>query len=551
MGGKYILEATGIDKAFSGVTVLKGAELCIEPGELHALMGENGAGKSTLMKIIMGIYTKDAGKVILDGKEVEFKSAREALDAGISMIHQELSPIPEMTVAENVFLGREQKKIKGLPFVDKKQLNQKTQELLVEYELDQYIKPTMKMKNLNIAQIQMMEIIKAVSYNSKVIIMDEPTSSLSEKETETLFHIIDNLRAKKVGIIYISHRMEEVFELADRVSVLRDGQFIGCMKVADASREQLINMMVGRELEGGYPTNTAKKGEVVLELKNFTRKGVFEDVNLKVRAGEILGLAGLVGAGRSEVMRALVGYDKLDSGEIYLEGKQITIRHPQDAIKHHIVMASEDRKELGLVLCRNIKENVSLQNFDKLSGASFIQKPKERKLAKEYTEKMATKMNGIDDLVSSLSGGNQQKVVLAKCLMSEPIICENDDMGMGALSAAQAAGRDDIIIGGVDGLDDAVAAVKDGSYGVSVLQDSAGQGRVGVDVAVAAAKGEEVEPDTRIPFRPITKDNVDAYLEGGVDAISGDDAAEDTTEEKTDEAADDTAAEDTTEEEAK
>ena len=439
MGGKYILEATGIDKAFSGVTVLKGAELCIEPGELHALMGENGAGKSTLMKIIMGIYTKDAGKVVLDGKEVEFKSAREALDAGISMIHQELSPIPEMTVAENVFLGREQKKIKGLPFVDKKQLNQKTQELLVEYELDQYIKPTMKMKNLNIAQIQMMEIIKAVSYNSKVIIMDEPTSSLSEKETETLFHIIDNLRAKKVGIIYISHRMEEVFELADRVSVLRDGQLIGCMKVADASREQLINMMVGRELEGGYPTNIAKKGDVVLELKNFTRKGVFEDVNLKVRSGEILGLAGLVGAGRSEVMRALVGYDKLDSGEIYLEGKQITIKHPQDAIKHHIVMASEDRKELGLVLCRNIKENVSLQNFDKLSSASFIQKPKERKLAKEYTEKMATKMNGIDDLVSSLSGGNQQKVVLAKCLMSEPKVLIMDEPTRGIDVGAKAA----------------------------------------------------------------------------------------------------------------
>ena len=416
MGGKYILEATGIDKAFSGVTVLKGAELCIEPGELHALMGENGAGKSTLMKIIMGIYTKDAGKVVLDGKEVEFKSAREALDAGISMIHQELSPIPEMTVAENVFLGREQKKIKGLPFVDKKQLNQKTQELLVEYELDQYIKPTMKMKNLNIAQIQMMEIIKAVSYNSKVIIMDEPTSSLSEKETETLFHIIDNLRAKKVGIIYISHRMEEVFELADRVSVLRDGQFIGCVKVADASREQLINMMVGRELEGGYPTNTAKKGAVVFELKNFTRKGVFEDV-----------------------MRALVGYDKMDFGEIYLEGKQITIRHPQDAIKHHIVMASEDRKELGLVLCRNIKENVSLQNFDKLSGASFIQKPKERKLAKEYTEKMATKMNGIDDLVSSLSGGNQQKVVLAKCLMSEPKVLIMDEPTRGIDVGAKAA----------------------------------------------------------------------------------------------------------------
>lgn len=211
------------------------------------------------------------------------------------------------------------------------------------------------------------------------------------------------------------------------------------MKVADASREQLINMMVGRELEGGYPTNIAKKGDVVLELKNFTRKGVFEDVNLKVRSGEILGLAGLVGAGRSEVMRALVGYDKLDSGEIYLEGKQITIKHPQDAIKHHIVMASEDRKELGLVLCRNIKENVSLQNFDKLSSASFIQKPKERKLAKEYTEKMATKMNGIDDLVSSLSGGNQQKVVLAKCLMSEPKVLIMDEPTRGIDVGAKAA----------------------------------------------------------------------------------------------------------------
>ena len=439
MAGKYILEAKGIDKSFSGVTVLKGAELNIEPGELHALMGENGAGKSTLMKIIMGIYTKDAGKVILDGQEVDFKSARDALDAGISMIHQELSPIPEMTVAENVFLGREQKKIKGLPFVDKKELNKKTQELLEEYELSEFIRPNMKMKDLNIAQIQMMEIIKAVSYNSKVIIMDEPTSSLSEKETETLFRIIDSLKAKNVGIIYISHRMDEVFELADRVSVLRDGQFIGCVKVAEASREQLINMMVGRELEGGYPKNTAKKGEVVLELKNFTRKGVFENVNLKVRAGEILGMAGLVGAGRSEVMRALVGYDKLDSGEIILEGQKIEINHPKDAIKHHIIMASEDRKQLGLVLCRSIKENVSLQNFDKMSTGSFINKLKENKLANEYTEKMATKMNGIGDLVSSLSGGNQQKVVLAKCLLSDPKVLIMDEPTRGIDVGAKAA----------------------------------------------------------------------------------------------------------------
>lgn len=415
---KYILEARGIDKSFSGVTVLKGAELCIEPGELHALMGENGAGKSTLMKIIMGIYTKDAG---------------------ISMIHQELSPIPEMTVAENVFLGREQKKFKGLPFVDKKELNQMTQNLLEEFELSEFIRPDMKMKDLNIAQIQMMEIIKAISYNSKVVIMDEPTSSLSEKETETLFQIIDNLKEKKIGIIYISHRMEEVFELSDRVSVLRDGQFIGCVNTKEASREELINMMVGRELEGGYPHNTAQKGDVVLELKNFTRKGVFENVNLTVHAGEILGMAGLVGAGRSEVMRALVGYDHLDSGEIILEGKNITIKHPKDAVRNHIIMASEDRKELGLVLCRSIKENVSLQNFDKLANASFINKGTERKLADDYTRQMATKMNGIEDMVSSLSGGNQQKVVLAKCLLSDPKVLIMDEPTRGIDVGAKAA----------------------------------------------------------------------------------------------------------------
>ena len=436
---KYILEARGIDKSFSGVTVLKGAELCIIPGELHALMGENGAGKSTLMKIIMGIYTKDAGTVLLDGKDTDFKSARDALDAGISMIHQELSPIPEMTVAENVFLGREQKKFKGLPFVDKKELNRMTQSLLEEFELAEFIRPDMKMKDLNIAQIQMMEIIKAISYNSKVVIMDEPTSSLSEKETETLFRIIASLKEKKIGIIYISHRMEEVFELSDRVSVLRDGQFIGCVNTKEASREELINMMVGRELEGGYPKNTAEKGDVVLELKNFTSKGVFEDVNLTVRAGEILGMAGLVGAGRSEVMRALVGYDHLDSGEIILEGKTVTIKHPRDAVKNHIIMASEDRKELGLVLCRNIKENVSLQNFDKLAHSSFINKVTERKLADEYTQKMATKMNGIDDMVSSLSCGNQQKVVLAKCLLSDPKVLIMDEPTRGIDVGAKAA----------------------------------------------------------------------------------------------------------------
>ena len=435
---KYVLEAKGICKSFSGVTVLDGAGLSIIPGELHALMGENGAGKSTLMKIIMGIYPKDAGSVSLDGQEANFTSARDALDAGISMIHQELSPIPEMTVAENVFLGREEKKFKGLPFVDKKTLNQKTQKLLDEYELSDYISPTMKMKDLNIAQTQMMEIIKAVSYNSKVIIMDEPTSSLSDKESDILFKIIHSLKEKKVGIIYISHRMEEVFELADRVSVLRDGKFIGCVRVDESTPEELINMMVGRELEGGYPKNTAEKGDVVLELKNFTRKGVFENVNLQVRAGEILGMSGLVGAGRSEVMRALVGYDPLDSGEIILEGKQIQIKHPKDAVRNHIIMASEDRKALGLVLDRSIRENIAIQNFDKLSSGGFIKQAKEKAICKEYADSMDTKMNSVEDMAGSLSGGNQQKVVLAKSMLSDPKVLIMDEPTRGIDVGAKA-----------------------------------------------------------------------------------------------------------------
>lgn len=434
----YILEALDIGKSFSGVTVLDGAELSVAPGELHALMGENGAGKSTLMKIIMGIYTKDRGKVCFDGKEVNFKSARDALEAGITMIHQELSPIPEMTVAENIFLGREEKKIKGLPFVDKKELNDRTQKLLDEYELSQFISPEMKMKDLNIAQTQMMEIIKAVSYNSRVIIMDEPTSSLSEKETDTLFKIIDSLKANNVGIIYISHRMEEVFELSDRISILRDGKFIGCVKTKEASSEKLINMMVGRDLEGGYPHNTAEKGDVVLELRNFNRKGVFENVNLKVRAGEILGMAGLVGAGRSEVMKSLVGYDPLDSGEVIMNGQKIVIKHPKDAISNNIVMASEDRKDMGLVLERSIRENIALQNFDKLSSKGFVKKTQEKLECKEYADKMATKMNGIEDTAGSLSGGNQQKVVLAKCLMSQPKVLIMDEPTRGIDVGAKA-----------------------------------------------------------------------------------------------------------------
>jgi len=425
--GTYLLEAREICKSFSGVKVLDHAGLTVLPGEVHALMGENGAGKSTLMKIIMGIYTKDSGRILIEGNEVDFKGPSESLYAGISMIHQELSPIPEMTVAENIFLGREKKKIKGLPFMDRKAVNNNTSQLLERYEVSEYIKPTMKMKNLNIAQVQMVEIIKAVSYNSKILIMDEPTSSLSDKESEVLFKIIANLRAQKVGIIYISHRMAEVFQISDRISVLRDGNFIGCVQTETASHQKLINMMVGRELERGYPHNTVQKGEIVLELKNMCSEGVFENLNLSVRSGEILGLAGLVGAGRSEVMQALVGYDKLDSGEIYLEGKKIEIHHPSDAIRNHIIIASEDRKELGLVFGRSIRENIALQNLEQLSTGSFLNKPLEKSVCKKYSSDMNIKMNSIEEDIGSLSGGNQQKVVLAKSLMSKPKVLIMDE----------------------------------------------------------------------------------------------------------------------------
>ncbi|MGB4406448.1 MAG: sugar ABC transporter ATP-binding protein [Sphaerochaeta sp.] len=418
--------------------MLENAGLIVLPGEVHALMGENGAGKSTLMKIIMGIYTKDSGSVFIDGNEVDFKSPREALNAGISMIHQELTPIPEMTVAENIFLGRERQKIKGLPFMDRKAVNQSTQLLLDTYEVSEYIKPTMKMKTLNMAQVQMVEIIKAVSYDSKIIIMDEPTSSLFDKETEVLFKIIANLKVQKVGIIYISHRMAEVFEISDRISVLRDGQFIGCVQTETASKQELINMMVGRELERGYPHNTAKKGEVVIEVKDFCSKGVFENVSFSVHAGEIFGLAGLVGAGRSEVMRALVGYDKLDFGEVYLEGEKVEIKNPHDAINHHIIMTSEDRKQLGLVFGRCIRENIALQNLSQVSAGCFLKKHTEKDICSKYANEMTIKMNSIEDDIGSLSGGNQQKAVLAKSLMSKPKVLIMDEPTRGIDVGAKA-----------------------------------------------------------------------------------------------------------------
>jgi ABC-type sugar transport system ATPase subunit len=422
----YILETRSISKSFFGTTVLSNANFNVCSGELHALMGENGAGKSTLMKIIMGIYVRDKGEILFEGRPVDIRGAREALGMGISMIHQELNPIMEMTIAENIFVGRE-KRIKGTPFLDREQINQDTLVLLKEYNMDKKISPSMKIKMLNIAQIQMIEIIKAVSYNAKLIIMDEPTSSLTANETEELFKTIGILKKQGVGIIYISHRIDEVMHLADRISVLRDGAMMGCFEKKEISHDKIISLMVGRELSGVYPVNTAPKGKVVLEIKNFSRKGFFENISLSVRAGEILGLAGLVGAGRSEVMRALVGYDKPDSGEVYLDGRQIKTKSPLDAKKNFISMAPEDRKALGLVMCRSVKDNISLKNEEQFSRMAFLNRRKEWRLCGHKAKEMTVRMHSLADMVVNLSGGNQQKVVLAKCLMSKPKVIILDE----------------------------------------------------------------------------------------------------------------------------
>ncbi|MEG2858861.1 MAG: sugar ABC transporter ATP-binding protein [Clostridia bacterium] len=432
-----ILRIKDVSKSFSGVSVLSKVNLDIRSGEVHALMGENGAGKSTLMKIIMGIYKSDGGEVFFNAKRTDIKGARDALNLGISMIHQELNPIAEMTVAENVFIGREIR-FKGTALVNKAAQNRETQKLLEKYGMAERVAPAMKMKQLSIAQIQMMEIIKAISYNAKVIIMDEPTSSLSEKEADELFRTIGLLKQTGVGIIYISHRMEEVFVLADRISVLRDGEMIGCIERADVSREKIINMMVGRALSSGYPRSPAKIGDAVLSVQHFSKAGVFEDVSFSVHAGEILGFAGLVGAGRSEVMRALVGYDKKDAGTVEMDAAPITIRHPSDAKRHHITMASEDRKALGLILCRNIKENISIQNENQYAKAGFMNHRKERNACNEIARRVTVKMNGISDEAGTLSGGNQQKVVLAKCLLSKPRVIILDEPTRGIDVGAKA-----------------------------------------------------------------------------------------------------------------
>lgn len=432
---EYVVEMRDVSKSFPGVKALDGVHLEVKPGEIHALMGENGAGKSTLMKILNGLYPPDAGEILILGKSERIDSPSKALSLGLAMIYQELNPVKEMSVAENIFLGREPMK-KGGVFVDFNKMCEQARVLLDDFGM--HINPKKKMGLLSTAQKQMIEIIKSVSLNARVIVMDEPTSSLTDEEVTILFKTIDRLKKQNVAIIYISHRLEEVFMIADTATVLRDGQYIGKAAIRDLDRDRLINMMVGRELKDVYPDGESQPGEVMLEVKNLTCDGLFSDVSFSVRKGEILGFYGLIGAGRSEVMRAIFGIDKLQSGKIAVDGKAVRIRTPRQAIRHGMAMVTEDRKELGLVLCRDIKENITLASLDDYASGPFIRGKEEWDKCEDIADRLTVKMSGLKQHAGNLSGGNQQKVVLCKWLITQPRLLILDEPTRGIDVGAKA-----------------------------------------------------------------------------------------------------------------
>lgn len=411
-----------IYKSFGNNEVLKGVDLEIKEGEIHALVGENGAGKSTLMNIFTGLLEKDSGEIYINGEKREIRSTEDAKQLGISFIHQELVDFTELTVMENLFMNNEIKK--GI-FLDYDKMEKRSKKIFDELDID--INPREIVKNLSIGQRQMMEIAKANMNEINVLILDEPTTALTNNEIDKLFRLIKKLRDKKVSMIYISHRMEEIFALTNRVTVMRDGKSVAVLETNETNESELVSHMVGRNIGDFYPDIDFKPGEKRLELRNFTRKGFFEDINLEVNSGEVVGIGGLMGAGRSEIFRSVFGLDKKDSGDIYLENELVNINSPSDAIKHNIAFLTENRKEEGLVLGESIRENISLTNLDKISSGLFIDKNREKKFSQNYQESLNIKCNGIEDVLEDLSGGNQQKVVMAKWFGIEPKILILDE----------------------------------------------------------------------------------------------------------------------------
>ncbi len=424
---EFILELKNISKSFSQVKVLNNVTLKVKPGEVHALVGENGAGKSTLMKILMGIYSADEGEILVDQNKVNIRHPSEAIRNGISMIHQELNPILDMEVAENIFVGREIHKhgFGEFSLVNIAEERSQTRDLFENIGLE--IDPQQIMRNLSVAQIQLIEIVKAISVSSKVIIMDEPTSAITQKEIKTLFQQIDRLRKQNVAIIYISHKMDEIFQIADRISVLRDGNYIGTYLTKEVDQNQLIKLMVGREITEFIPKTESVIGDIVMEVKHLSRGKHFQDLNFTLRAGEILGVAGLVGAGRSEMAECIFGITHPTSGEIIINNKKLVSKHPNDTIKNKIALITEDRKFTGLNLKGNVRENITIVGINYLSKFGVIDSHKEHEVADRSINNLRIKTNSNNTMISNLSGGNQQKVVLAKWLFTEPEIIILDE----------------------------------------------------------------------------------------------------------------------------
>lgn len=422
MSGKPFLEMNHINKAFYGVTVLNDVRFELEKGEVHALLGENGAGKSTLMKILSGIYPMDSGEIFLRGEKVNIHSPGTARDLHISFIHQEICLVNEMTIAENIFLGTEQKK--GRYFFDNAEMNLRAQHILDELGLG--LDASTKVKYLSIAKQQMVEIAKSLIFNAEIIIMDEPTAALTDSEVESLFVQIERLKKKQVSVIYISHRLEEIYRICDKVTILRDSQFVATRKIEEITQDEMISLMVGRQLEELFEKIEFQVGAPVLEIKHFTNK-YLKDVSFCLKRGEILGFAGLVGAGRTELARAIFGIDPLKGGEILIKGERVQIHSPADAIGHGIALVPEDRKVSGLVLKKSVSYNITLTVLKRFIRGIHIDRKKEQEIIDEYSRRLSIKMADTSQLCEFLSGGNQQKVVVSKWLATQADIIIFDE----------------------------------------------------------------------------------------------------------------------------
>ena len=424
MDNEYILEMKNIVKTFPGVQALRGVDLKVRPGEIHAVMGENGAGKSTLMKCLIGLYAPTSGQIIFEGKELGHYTPAAALKMGISMIHQELNPVMHRPIMENIWLGREPKNKLGL--INEKKMAEMTRELLKEIAMTE--DPRTLMADLTIAKMQMCEIAKAISYNSKLIIMDEPTSALTNQEVTQLFGIMQRLKTKGVSMIYISHKLDEIYTIADVISIYRDGMLIATEKTSELKVDKLIHMMVGREVKDMFPKVVCPIGDVKLEVKNLSHRKFFNDISFALKKGEILGIAGLIGAGRSEVIETIFGVREKKSGQIFIDGKEVVIKRVEDAKKAGMAFITEDRRHSGVFPMLDIQLNMVAGNIHQfLNKIGLIRAKAMRGKCLEYVKKIQVKTPGLDQLIQNLSGGNQQKVLVARWLMTDPEIMLFDE----------------------------------------------------------------------------------------------------------------------------